>query len=420
VEVSFLINCSDRTRINTIAGFGKSVLASTIVDYLKARSEDDQTQSQVVFFFCNQGDKDSNSTKDILDHILVQLYDQLNTLDTLTKANSAVTSYLELGDRRHTAFAETFAALTKISRSEKSLVSTLKSATQKPDSSIRLFISSRPESDVASALDDALEIKAEGNNERDIRHSTNALLAKMQGWTANERRLAEEAIVHKASGYFRYVELAIKFLSQPWKRPLSRRLEQLPEGIAGSYRHILQTIDPNYRELLRTALLFLVITHSPVTCTEVFDAFTGFYLEDQDPNEQVSDGENESPKLAPEREIDQAVDQLRFAGGSLLEVNSETGILNLRHITVADFFLKHNCPESTPSKPEQSGSLCANCAANLSDGAPPFTITEKDGTLELCIIVCKWPGRILARRIGPQTIPTRYRNADMQSYPTKC
>ncbi|GAB7329971.1 hypothetical protein MBLNU13_g01668t3 [Cladosporium sp. NU13] len=77
---------------------------------------------------------------------------------------------------------------------------------------------------------------AEGNS-GDMASQLSAALARMPDWTVEERGEAKAKLLSMAGSRFGYISaIAISFLQQPFQRPLTRRLENLPEGATDSYK----------------------------------------------------------------------------------------------------------------------------------------------------------------------------------------
>ena len=105
----------------------------------------------------------------------------------------------------------------------------------------------------AFAKDATIDI-AEGNPD-DMALVLSSALESMPDWTEEERQEAKTKVLSMAGPRFGYISsIAVPFLQQPFQRPLSRRLEALPEGITDSYKQAIQSMPSNYLDLLRTAL----------------------------------------------------------------------------------------------------------------------------------------------------------------------
>jgi ankyrin repeat protein len=135
------------------------------------------------------------------------------------------------------------------------------------------------------AFANSLTINIEDGNSKDMALQLSSAIGRMTDWTTDERLEAETKVLDMAGPVFGYVsEVAIPFLHQPFQRPLSKRLEALPKGITDSYKQALNSMPPNYLELLRTALTWTLYSAQPVRVKEVVEAFSGTYEAGRDGN----------------------------------------------------------------------------------------------------------------------------------------
>lgn len=215
-------------------------------------------------------------------------------------------------------------------------------------------------------------------NRSDITTALAAQLKDMPGWSETEQNEALDAILEKSSGSdFKYaLQVAIPFLQEPWQRPLSNRLKQLPGGVNETYIQAIGQMAPNYRALLQTSLTWALLANGPITVTEVMDAHLGTYLGDA----PDSGGEVEEIKESPLYR-----QQIRTAGGPFLDchVTNEQSVLKLKDpASVRRFFLHEN--EVTPNHINDSKHVCDICQSKM--GSPQeLEISEKDGHLALAI-----------------------------------
>ncbi|KAF2761902.1 hypothetical protein EJ05DRAFT_496790 [Pseudovirgaria hyperparasitica] len=386
-------------------GFGKSILMSAIINELQDRAKD--TGAHVQYFFCNAGDESTKRTDRILKHLLYQMYSLLehHSTEALEKANKLVSNFLKnrstsskesKGDNKKddVDFAKVFRGLVGlvgkpifivvdaldecIDRSE-GLLSSLKYLVDGSTSNIKLAICSRPEADIETAFEQIPRIKVEGNNGPDIKLNAQSELARLPGLTSHERATACDKIVEKAGSLFRYVELAVRFLKQPWQRPLERHLEQLPIGLEAAYEQTVRNIDPAYLELLKTCLTWTCLAEGQIRVPEVIDAYSRKYVVEQESHEA---GDVESIE-EPEAQEDLHVDQIRTAGSAFLEVDSMTRVIQLRHATVADYFLG-----AKPEVQTEEQCLCKNCT-RTGNSQKSFALSEKHGHLTMATTILK-------------------------------
>jgi len=99
--------------------------------------------------------------------------------------------------------------------------------------------------------------------------------------------------VKKAKGLFRCVDPAIDFLKKPLQRPLENALAKLPDGLDNSYEQVFQQTDPQYLELLKTALQWSILGGRKPTVAEIMDDYSCAYAQDDgsdvNPYDQLED-----------------------------------------------------------------------------------------------------------------------------------
>ena len=379
-------------------GFGKSILMSTVIEGLKATCAE---QDPVQFFFCKTGDDATQLTIGIMQNMVYQLYAlSKSSPDLLDKTNEVLKKALNKkgssmkekpnSEKKGLDFQEAYEGLARAynrtvylvidaldecsDRHQQKFLQAFRSMIRTTDIRLKILISSRPEADIADDLACLPNIKLEGWNEEDIRKNVTSQLERIPGWTMTERALACDEVVKKASGQFRYVDLAIKFLRQPWQRPLQNRLKDLPAGLTESYLHSLQQTDPAYLDLLKTSLMWTILAEGDIRVPEVMDAYSRAYDYREDIEELLED-----IYISSDHNLHDS--QIRTAGGLFLEVSSESRVISLRHKTVKDFFLREEA-HTTGSRIGSAEGLCFKCKANL-ESAQLFRLSEKDGHLEI-------------------------------------
>lgn len=389
---------------------------AAVVSELQGRTAD--TNAIVQYFFCNAGDDATKRTERILKHLLSQIYELVSQEPTeiLEKSNKLISTYLkgtkstksgQADKKDDVTFGDAFRgivallgkpayimvdALDECSDRPKGLLSSLRELVEEPLPTIKVILCSRPDPDIQTGLDKVSTIKVEGNNGPDIKLNAETELAKLPGWTANERDLATQKIVEKAGSYFRYVDLAISFLKQPWQRPLKKHLEQLPEGLPAFYEQIIKKTDPAYLDLLKTCLTWTILAEGKVRVAEIIDAYSRVYaIEDeyaQEPPKDELDDETEEPDQTTPDADELYISQIRTAGSSLLEVDAELKVIQLRHNTVADHFLNAAPLDSAIEEVDAHVARCQTCA-KVASPAYRFSVSEKKGHLSIATIIRK-------------------------------
>lgn len=225
------------------------------------------------------------------------------------------------------------------------------------------------------------QISMESNNGVDITQTAKNKLERMPGWSRAEKDLAQEKILEKAGPYFQYViKVAFPFLEQPWQRPLSNHLDQLPGGLLEVYEQAIRQMEPNYFNLLKTALTWtLMATHDP-TPTEICEAYSGVYTA-----ENCGASNDEEFPLVNGSEL--FYGQIMKAAGPFLEIwpQGDRHVVKLKDVVAVRKF----CIKETSSDERQrpnSNMLCADCKAPASRSRT-FQLSEKDGHLTMALTI---------------------------------
>ncbi|OCK76384.1 hypothetical protein K432DRAFT_360469 [Lepidopterella palustris CBS 459.81] len=395
-------------------GFGKSILMSAIIEELQRQSIDKGTF--VHYFFCSNGDDATKRTERILRHMIYQVYVLATdrSLDVIEKANKLVSNFLKKksgssksqssttdkdSKKEELGFGEAYRGLVELlgkpvyvvidaldectDRQAEGLVSSIKDMVHEPGLGIKVLVCSRPDpSDLGTDLDNIPRIKVEDNNGPDIKLNAKTELNKLPGWAPWEREMACEKIVEKAGSYFRYVDLAVEFLKQPWQRPLKKHLEQLPEGLQAFYEQIIRKTDPAYMELLKTCLTWTILADGQIKVPEIMDAYSRTYTEDDESSfEEVTTPDTTSGE-------DLYVKQIRIAGSALLDVDTKSRVVQLRHTTVGDYFLSTKSKVTTPSLDTEQPCECENCMIKRRS-SDRYELSEKHGHLAIATTILR-------------------------------
>ena len=249
---------------------------------------------------------------------------------------------------------------------------------------IQVLLSCRPLGIIYKRLihDVVPQISMEGNNSTDIDLIITKEINVMPQWSPTERDEARQKILEKTGSSFKYaVQVALPFLRQPFQRPISNRLKELPDNMNETYSVFLRQLAPNYLNLLKTALTWALLTDADIDIHEVMDAYTGTYLIEGAIDDLQECTSFEDSKLQ--------ADQIRDAGGPFLDVidDGTKHIVTLKDRLAVQSFC-YECAESQKSRQDQGDEICANCKAQLNP-SHTLSLSEKSGHLSLAITCCK-------------------------------
>ena len=283
----------------------------------------------------------------------------------------------------------------------------LKDLLGREDINIKILMSTRPVGPMYSkyTADGHPSLDIGKHNRPDIEVTLKSELDTFTGWTQAERDEAFETIRDNSGSLFKYIsKVAIPFLRQPWRRPLSSHLADMPEGMNGAYKQFLKQLTPNYFELLKTALTWLLLAKSSVKVAEIMDDYIGTYYHPED--------EGDIPSEPSENEDSQAlmfgtqiqVEQLRHAGGPFLEVEETENVKVVRlkdPLQVRQFCVLEPDSPKFPGSPRRMNSqlyTCARCRG--ASATQTLFITDKEGHLELALAMGRSPQNIWSESLS--------------------
>ncbi|KAK4140588.1 ankyrin-3 [Dichotomopilus funicola] len=224
------------------------------------------------------------------------------------------------------------------------------------------------------------------SNRRDIEVVLKNALKDVPGLSSAEQEAAKEAILEKARSRFSYVQdTAIPFMREPFQRPLSTRLEALPEGIDDVYGKALGKMSPNYLGLLRTALTWTLL--APVFpglphAREIMDGFQGTY--DIPPESETLDGIEAEFPVTSRLELD----QLRGATDPFLklfpEQNGRVWVYESDAVAVTEYFIRSGEWIAAEEKKREHEHLCSKCGTTASSPASLY-IDPKVSHLQMAL-----------------------------------
>lgn len=355
--------------VSGVGGVGKSILMSTVVAVLKEIFEKDKGYS-AHYFFCSAGDEATRRVAGIKGQLLYQLYQMAlsdESSDTLDKANDVISDFLgkkespdsmptskQVKSEKPIGFKDAYSSLAKllgqkiflvidaldecIDREKDGILKTFQETLSTSELPLKIMICSCREPDILDDLVGETVIKVEDHNGPDIEKAAKARLEGLPGLSSAERELACKSIVGKAKDLFRCVDPAIEFLQKPWRRPLEKRLAELPDGLDNSYQQILGGTDPDYLELLKVGLTWSIFAQIKPTVAEIMDDYSCAYVEG-------IEGTDENPYDTTESHLIR--DQIQIAGsGTFLEVAGDE--VSVRHPTVKEFFVRENAAVGAP------------------------------------------------------------------------
>lgn len=390
-------------------GFGKSVLISAIIEKLK-----EDGSRIVLYFFCKTGDDSTQRAGSILRNLVSQLYERTKVdspelLVACTKviAKARTTKKTEIEYSKSVKnlrlileeLAEVFDrpifiiidALDECNdRQQETLLINLRELVE-ARVGIKILLASRPETDIHLDLEGIprIEVGKNNNNSEDIKAYLVEQLKKLSSLTAKDRKIACKAIVERSAGMFRYANLAIDRLRQPWRPPLKNHLDAFPDGLEAFYRQRLEQIKPELRDILIVALRWTILADGDITALVVAEDYRRIFEpeEEDDEDEEEEDEKNKEDEAENhDQMLEDTLGHVKEAGSVFLESGGKESAMRLRHSSVKDFVLRESMKSETLSSSQQP--LCFQCAAKLSQTSA-LAITPKLGHLSLALTICE-------------------------------
>lgn len=244
-------------------------------------------------------------------------------------------------------------------------------------------------------------IDVQASNASDIELVLTSALKDVPGLSNAEQEAAKIAILEKARSRFLYVrDTAIPFMREPFQRPLSKRLEALPDGTSDVYSKALSKMSPNYLDLLRTSLTWtLLAPEFPgfPHAREIMDAFQGTYDVPAEAGEEDEGVEAEFP-VTSRLELE----QLRGATDPFLKLFPESDgrvwVYESDAMAVAEYFIKSAA--DIHEVEEDHDHLCARCGS-VRTAAKRLYIDPKEAHLQMALTCLRHlNNRLFQRRAG--------------------
>ncbi|KAI0263716.1 hypothetical protein BC834DRAFT_938253, partial [Gloeopeniophorella convolvens] len=297
-------------------GSGKTVLCSAIVDHL--RRHEATTSATVVYFYCDFQDTAKQGVNGILCSLLIQLCEQsdtyLNILYGLVSSTPEGSSKpgdetllewmkymlaLPVGDRTKYIVMDALDECPSIGlptprASVVSLIRVLCSLSRVHN--IRLCVTSRLEHDIRSNLEPlsshSMSLEVQRGQAQDMADCISSVIesdSQMKEWDTETKDLVIRVLSEKAHGMFRYVHCQLETLRDCQTSDIQTVLDTLPEGLEGTYEHMLQRIPETKWKYVHRLLQCLTFVARPLSVAEAAEILA------------IDFDSNPIPTLHPER-----------------------------------------------------------------------------------------------------------------------
>ncbi|KAJ5345264.1 hypothetical protein N7452_003268, partial [Penicillium brevicompactum] len=281
------------------AGTGKTYLTSSVIDRVRTMLSGSLEVEGLAFFYCNRSESQRGRSENILQSFVRQLctpaqkpgHMQGRIKRAYETARDRGTDFqpeqcMELiqgcldGYERTTLIIDAMDECDPRSRSK--ILKVLNSFLTSSKNPVKIFISSRPDSDIRSRLKDSPTIAVSASsNQRDIELYLETELEEMANdqiflKVGTVKQIAIERLLRRCQGMFQWAALQInQLVDYRSKASFMKRLDDLPEGIQAAYDEVwnyIEALDEPDKTFAKRALLWTMSTHKPFSSTELLSA----------------------------------------------------------------------------------------------------------------------------------------------------
>ncbi|KAK6516956.1 hypothetical protein TWF506_006836 [Arthrobotrys conoides] len=271
--------------IHGIPGAGKTIICSTIIEYMKKQSP----PLNIVYYYFDFSDAKKQSFGSFLRSAIYQLLEEMPEIPEA--ATDLYETHLGLQQPTNEEFSKVFMALvskTKVfvivdaidecPRQERS--SFFQNFVGKLHPNINLLMTSRREHDIERALDgiftNAVSIE-DSKVDEDVRiHVANAMAAHpaFQCWKSTTlRKEVLDTIVAGCRGMFRWAVCQLDVMKQCFNpRMVRAELGRMPKTLDQTYDRILQAVPDTHKTFVQSALQWLAFSERPLLLSELGEA----------------------------------------------------------------------------------------------------------------------------------------------------
>lgn len=310
------------------AGYGKSVLVSSVVEWLEDQEPEQGKDRPIILkFFCKTGNDATQRGNRIMLHFLLQLLNEAGK-EPVKKSKSSDDKAFQSRKKRCVEYIKeartnskesmtiTFKDFQAKSGMQPLLIALAKALEKRvyvildaldecndwsdglldallqiadTNANIRVLISSRPEEEIRDALHGYPFIDVtKVSTAKDVESYISGSLKQIKRFKKDQRSIASTTIATKSDGMFRYANLAVESLKRPKAVMTSfkKLMDEFPDGMAGLYRQELQTLHPDSRHILLVALRWMVCGEGRISAGPIADELEHTFLDEDDLDEE--------------------------------------------------------------------------------------------------------------------------------------
>ncbi|KAL7273230.1 hypothetical protein RUND412_003934, partial [Rhizina undulata] len=337
--------------LHGIAGAGKTMLASMVIDTLKSQK---QTNQALAYFYCKYGEIDRQEPQAILSTVVKQLsltspegflpeavislYDEQN--NGVKSRRLGLDKSKELILHLSRAFDETIIIVDALDECNKDTRYQLLAALKELRSSsegVKFFITSRNDDDILIQLQNESEVYIQpSDNSSDIELFAVAEVEKyismgrlLRGEVRPElKHIIIDTLISGADRMFLWIQLQIKHICQEKTESAIRNaLTRLPKDLKATYSAIWNKILANTEDtclLAQRTLKWILSAKSPLTVEEMINAVSI------------------TPMKWVEKPVDNSISCMTLLDvcQNLVVLDKELGVFRTAHFSVSEFLLE--------------------------------------------------------------------------------
>ncbi|KAJ5320677.1 NACHT nucleoside triphosphatase [Penicillium antarcticum] len=355
--------------LHGLAGCGKSVLSTTVLDYL-AKGND----GLILSFFFDFNDVAKQTLEGMLHSLAFQLYH--GGVDSATHLDASFQAYRNGNDQPTTkvlwgVVLKMLVAQRKVSivldaldesETRDGVLEWIKDMVSRPElGHVQLLLTGRPESEFLRDIppligkQNSLALDKQAVNS-DIRSWVTAQLSQRRDFTEkplSQKLLGEirKKVGDGADGMFRWAFCQLDSLARcRHEAAMEEALESLPLNLNETYERMFESIPTEFKDDATRLLQFLVHSKRPLTLAEVTEVI-------------ATQIENESRGFDMKRRLFCETDILAYCPSLVTVVHADDKELHLAHFSVKEYLLGHDQFQVTAA----SISITRTCLTYLTD-----------------------------------------------------
>ncbi|KAI0261189.1 hypothetical protein BGY98DRAFT_1182447, partial [Russula aff. rugulosa BPL654] len=239
-------------------GSGKSILCSTVIEYIKAVC--DAGQASMAYFYFDFRNANKQCLRDLLPSLLNQLSARSSPrCDILSKLYSVHDNGKNQPTRER-------------------VLQLLKDLVDLGLPNLHICVTSRPENDIRNAIEPLTSLRVslhdETGQKEDIADYVRSIVysnsdTNMRRWNKVDKEIVVKTLSERADGMFRWTFCQLVVLRDCLPSSVRHFLEELPESLDETYERVLREIKKPNRDHARRLLQCLVVAVRPLRVEEL-------------------------------------------------------------------------------------------------------------------------------------------------------